>query len=210
MVEVELKSKELTEYVYLTLNKDRNTPLYDDDLEKIKDITLDAIDFLDEPTDVTIFDLVFFKNVKSCLIANMSISENEVNVLNNLDSIQSIQFTNCVFPSGKKIKMKAEYVILDGCKSANMSVFDEMSGITKLRIVNCDNVDLVGLEKLSGITELYLQNLELNDIDSVKVLDKLEYVNLNGTKVKKLTDVLKNPNIKVDHEEMNYIYDEEN
>lgn len=210
MVEVELKSKELTEYVYLTLNKDRSTPLYDDDLEQIKDVTLDSLDFLDEPTDETIYDLVFFKNLKSCLIANMAISESEINVLNRLESVESIQFTNCVFPKGKKIIMKAQYVILDGCIEADLSIFDEMSSIAKLRIVNCEKVNLEGLGNLSGITEIYLQNLELNDIDDVKKLDKLEYINLNGTKVKKITDVLKNHNIKVDHEENNYIYDEEN
>lgn len=208
MVEVELKSKELTEYVYLALNKDRSTPLYDDDLEQIKDVTLDALDFLDEPTDETIFDLVFFKNIKSCLIANMSISESEIDILNKLEAIESIQFTNCIFPKSKKVSMGAEYLIFDNCVEVNLLNFDEMKKVTKLRIVNCDRVSLNGLGNLSKINQLYLQNLDLNDIDEVEKLSNIEYINLNGTKVKKLTDVLKRPNIKVDHEENNYIYDE--
>ena len=60
MVEIELKSKELKEFVYLKLNKDRRLPIYDEDVERIKDVTLNALDFLDEPTDATIFDLIFF------------------------------------------------------------------------------------------------------------------------------------------------------
>ena len=81
--------------------------------------------------------------------------------------------------------------------------------LSKLRVVNCEHVKLDGIESLSEMTELYLQNLEIDNIDNVSGLDKLEYINLNGTRVKKLTDILKNPKIKVDHEEKNYIFDVE-
>ncbi len=209
MVEIELKSKELTEYVYLTLGKDRNTPLYDVDVDRITYLTLDSLDFLGEPSDTTIFDLVFFNGLKSCILANMNISEKEIDVLNKLDSLETIQFTNCIFPKGKKINMHASYVIVDGCIEFDASVFSEMKSITKLRVINCEHVKLSGLESLSEMTRLYLQNLELDNIDNISGLDKLEYINLNGTVVKKLTDVLKNPNIKVEHEEKNYIFDVE-
>ena len=200
MVEIELKSRELTEYVYLTLNKDRNTPIYDEDVEQIKDVTLDALDFLDEPTDATIYDLVFFTNLKTCMIANMAISENEIGILNNLENIESIQFTNCVFPKCKKFNMHATYVIVDGCIEFDASIFSEMKCITKLRIVNCEHVNLAGIEALKEITELYLQNLNLENIDGVENLNKLEYLNLNGTKVKKLTDISKKlNNVRVEH-----------
>ena len=147
MVEIELKSKELTEYIYLTLNKDRSTPLYDDDIDKIKDITLDALDFLDEPTDTTIYDLVFFNNLKTCMIANMNISANEMDVLNKLDSIESIQFTNCVFPKGKKI---------------NMHLICDDAGILRgqsLAVVDRFFYSLVGFLRKSGLHHGFIKNI---------------------------------------------------
>ena len=81
MFEIELKSKELTEYVYITVDKDRAEPLYDSDLEQVEDVTLDAFDFIGEPTDETIYDLVFFKNLKNCMIVNMTISAGEIGFL---------------------------------------------------------------------------------------------------------------------------------
>ena len=105
--------------------------------------------------------------------------------------------------------MHASYVIVDGCVEFDASIFSDMKSITRLRVVNCEHVKLAGLESLSELTELYLQNMELDNIDNISGLDKLEYVNLNGTKVKKLSDLLKNPKIKVDHEEKNYIFDVE-
>ena len=105
--------------------------------------------------------------------------------------------------------MQDSYVIVDGCIEFDASIFNGMKSITKLRVVNCEHVKLDGIESLSEMTELYLQNLEIDNIDNVSGLDKLEYINLNGTRVKKLTDILKNPKIKVDHEEKNYIFDVE-
>ena len=209
MVEVELKSKELTEYVYLTLNKDRSTPLYDDDLEHIKDVTLNAIDFLDEPTDATIYDLIFFKNLKSCMIVNMTISENEIDLLNKMKSIESIQFTKCNLPKGKKLNMNASYVIIDECNDFNVDILSDMSSVNRLRIVDCENINLSGIEKMSSIVDLYMQGLNINDIDFVTNLSSLEYLNLNGTKVKESTKVLDGLNIKVEHKDKNYIYDVE-
>lgn len=209
MFEIELKSKELTEYVYITVDKDRAEPLYDSDLEQVEDVTLDAFDFIGEPTDETIYDLVFFKNLKNCMIVNMTISAGEIEILNKLENLESIQFVNCVFKSDNKYHMKATEVILDKCIEANISLFDEMNTITKLKIVNCDKVNLKGLENLSNVTEIYLQNLILKDIDEVSKLKKLEYINLNGTKVENLTDIVNNPKISVDYEELNYIYDGE-
>lgn len=210
MVEVELKSKDLTEYVYLTLNKDRNTPLYDEDIEQIKDVTLDALDFLDEPTDTTIYDLIFFTNLKTCMIVNMTITENEIDLLNKLESIESIQFTNCSLPKNKKLNMKASYVIIDECNNFNLDILSEMSSITRLRIVNCENINLSGIEKMSSIIDLYMQNLNIEDVNFVTNLHSLEYLNLNGTNIKSSTKFLENLNIRVDHENKNYIYDVEN
>lgn len=41
MLEVELKSRELKEYLYLELDKNRSEPIYDEDLNKITELDLD-------------------------------------------------------------------------------------------------------------------------------------------------------------------------
>ena len=84
MLEIELKSNELKEYVYLELDKNPKEPIYDEDLNKITSLYLDRLDLIEEPTDITIYDLVFFKNLKECTISNMDISNQELEVLNTL------------------------------------------------------------------------------------------------------------------------------
>ena len=210
MVEIELKSKELKEFVYLKLNKDRRLPIYDEDVERIKDVTLNALDFLDEPTDATIFDLIFFKNLKSCTIVNMDISENEIDVLNKQYNIKFIQFTNCVFPGNKKVTLDVEELVLDKCNNLSMNNFSEMNNLDELKIINCENIDLEGIEALESVKKLYLQNIIVDNINTVANLKNLEYVNLNGSEINNIPDEIKNnPKIKVVHEERNFMYDVE-
>lgn len=207
MVEIELKSKDLTEFVYLILNKDRKTPIYDEDVKKIKDVTIDALDLVEEPTDETIYDLIFFTKLESCIIANMVITDNEIELLNKLTSIESIQFYRCVFPKGKKLNMQASTIIIDQCSEFDSNIFDESPNVKCLQIINCKNINLSGIDRLSEITQLFMHNLDLDNIDVVENLKKLEYLNLNGSKIKKISNVLNNPNVKIEHEEFYYIYD---
>ena len=209
MIEIELTSNELREDVYLKLNKDRNTPIYDEDLNRIKSVNLNGLDLLDEPTDVTIYDLVFFKNLESCVIINKEISDKELEVLNNLTSLRSLQITNCMLPKNKQITLDLNYMTVDKCSDVDIHMFSGMKQLQQLRIINCNNVTLDGISNLENLTDLYLQNLNIDNIDEITRLKKLEYLNLNGTKVKNLTDFKHNKRLKVVHEEANFLYDEE-
>ena len=209
MVEIELKSNEIKEDIYLKLNKDRNTPIYDTDLDKIEHLNLNSLDFLDEPTDISLYDLVFFKNLKSCCIIDKVISENETELLSKLKSIETIQFTRCVFPDNMDVNLCVEYLILDKCPNIKIARFKGIKTLKQLRIVNCDNIDIDGISSLENVTGLYLQSLYLDNIDEIENMNKLQYLNLNGTKIKKeITKIGNNDRLKIVHEEMNFMYDE--
>ena len=102
MLEIELKSNELKEYVYLELDKNPKEPIYDEDLNEITSLYLNKLDLIGEPTDTTIYDLIFFKNLKECTISNMNISDQELEVLNKLSKLESLQLNDCNFSNKTK------------------------------------------------------------------------------------------------------------
>ena len=163
MIEVELKSKELKEYVYLELEKNRKDPLYDEDLDRIEDLTLNALDFLDEPTDITLFDLVFFNNLKSCTIINKTISIQELNVLSSVKSLEILQLVRCELPKDAYLTSNINYLIIEKCTSVNMETFSRLKSLETIRAINCINFNLSGLSKCEKVTKVYLQNLNLNE-----------------------------------------------
>lgn len=206
MVEIELKSNELKEYLYLKLNKNRNTPLYDNDINAVEYLTMNGLDFLDEPTDITLFDLVFFNNLRECSILNKEISSKELDILKNLKKLNYLQLSNCKLP--ENIDLGVEQLIIDGCSGFSFENYKQKEKIKELRIINCEDIDMKGAAQLKNLTKLYLQNLNLKDIDEVKEIDHLQYLNLNGTKVEKLCSFDKNSKLRIDHESKNYLYDE--
>ncbi len=207
MYEVELKSNDLKEYVYLKLEKDRKQPIYDTDLNKITEVYLNALDFLGDKTDITIYDLVFFKNLKVCYLKNLMISDKEVDIINNLKKLECLQLTNCEFTGEKMLNMNIDFLALDKCDNVNISIYTELENLKSLQLLNCINVNIEDISKLENLEELYLNNLNMDDINEVCKLKKLKYLNLNGSNIKKLDKIKAMTNLEINYEEKNCIYD---
>ena len=134
MLEVELKSNELKEYVYLELNKNKKDPIYDDDLNEITSLYLNKLDLIGEPTDITIYDLIFFKNLKECTISNMNISDQELGVLNRLSNLESLQLNDCNFSTKIKVELNIKNLIINKCENVNMSLYEDVNTLKRLQI----------------------------------------------------------------------------
>ena len=208
MLEVELKSKELKEFIYLELGKDRNEPIYIEELEQITELQLDKLDIVGEPTDANIYDLVFFRNLKVCYLSNMNISDKELDMLNSVQSLQFLQLDNCSFTNNKKMELNLLGLVINECNTVKMKLYEDIKTLEKLHIVNCKNVDITGISKLSNLSKLYLQNLKLPDIDEVQQLKNLVYLNLNGSEIADLTKIQGNKKILIEYEEINGLYDQ--
>ena len=126
MLEVELKSNELKEYVYLELNKNKKDPIYDEDLNEITSLYLNKLDLIGEPTDITIYDLIFFKNLKECTISNMNISDQELGVLNRLSNLESLQLNDCNFSNKIKVELNIKNLIINKRDSLKIRVSEVM------------------------------------------------------------------------------------
>lgn len=209
MLEIELKSRELKEYIYLELNKNKAEPIYDNDLEEITELQLNSLDFIGEPTDETIYDLVFFTNLKVCNLVNMNISDQELDILNRLKKLQFLQLDNCTFSNNKKLQLNLSDLVITDCSNVKLSIYSDINTLENLRIVNCENVDIKGISKLSNLSKLFLQNLTLQEINEIQEIKSLEYLNLNGSDIKELDKISRLPGLEIEHNDINALYDEE-
>ena len=209
MLEIELKSDELKEFIYLELGKKSNDPIYDEDLSKITEITLNGLDLIGDPTDISIYDLIFFKNLTTLYISDKDISDKELDIINKLSNLRFLQLDNCVFSDNKKMNLELSGLVINNCPKVKINIYSDIKTLETLHIVNCDNVDISGIATLSNLEKLFLQNLTLEEINEVQELKKLEYLSLNGSKIKDLEKIYKIPNLKIDNEEIFGIYDEE-
>lgn len=207
MLEIELKSKELKEYIYLELDKNRKDPIYDEDLEKISSIHLNKLDIVGDPTDETIYDLIFFPNLSECTISNMKISDQELEVLNKLQKLEFLQLNNCAFSGNKKVELNINGIAINKCNNVNLAIYDNIKTLQTLQIVNCNNINLKGISKFPKLSEIFLQNIEMDEIDELQNIKNLRYLNLNGSKIKNLDKINKLQNLTIEHEDINALYD---
>lgn len=209
MIEIELKSDELKEFICLKLGKKSNNAIYDEDLLKITEISLNGLDLIGNPTDISIYDLIFFKNLTTLYISNKQISDRELDIINKLSNLRFLQLNNCVFSDNKKMEVALSGLVINNCQKVKINIYSDIKTLETLHIINCDNVDISGISSLSNLVKLFLQNLILEEINEVQDLKRLEYLNLNGSRIKDLEKIYKMPNLQIDNEEIYGIYDEE-
>ena len=77
----------------------------------------------------------------------MKISKNEVNILNNINGLNSLQLNNCVIEEDIHIVLPIELLVIEECSNVKISTYTKMNELEKLCIINCNNVDIKGISK---------------------------------------------------------------
>ena len=210
MLEVELKSEELKEYIYLELKKNRTDPIYDTDLKKITELDLDKCDLIDEQTDITLEDIVFFSNLKKCYISNFVIDDKNIKLLNTQKSLEYLQIDDCIFKNNEKLALNVNHLAIINSENVDLSKYIDGTNLEKLHIVNCSNTNINGISQFKKLSRVYLQNLNLNNINEMNKMENLAYVNLNGSVIADDSFEKENKDFIIEHEKINAIYDSEN
>lgn len=209
MLEIELKSRELKEYLYMELKKNKKEPLYDAELNSITELDLDRLDLLDEQTDITLEDIVFFNNLKRCYLGNFIFNDQNIKLLNSKKSLEFLQINDCVFKNTQDLQLGVKHLVIVDSENVNLSKYNDFNELEKLHIVNCANTTIEGISKFKNLSKVYLQNLNLDNINEMSKMQNLAYVNLNGSTLKDNSFEKQNTACIVEHEEINAIYDAE-
>ena len=210
MLEIELKSEDLKEYLYLELKKSRNSPLYDEELNKVTELDLDRYDLIDEQTDITLEDLVFFNNLKKCYLGNFVLDDRNVKLLSTQSKLEFLQLNDCVFKNSENLSLGVKHLVIVDSENFDIAKYNDLDKLEKLHIVNCVNTSINGISKFKNLSKVYLQNLNLDNINEMSEIEKLAYVNLNGSTIKDSSFENKNTEFIIEHEQINAIYDSEN
>lgn len=210
MLEIELKSHDLKEFLYLKLGKNKEEALFDEDLNGIDELDLNKLDIIGEETDVTIEDIVFFNNLKNLYLSNFVLDDKCVSLINSRANLEFLQINNCIFQNNENLKVNAKHIAIIDSENIKLSKIEDTDNLEKLHIVNCACVDLTGISQLTNLKKVYLQNMDLNDLSEVVKIKGLVYLNLNGSQVEDGSFNENNYDFVIEHEEVNALYDSEN
>ena len=190
---VEIKSLELKTNLQGILSK-RIEEITKEDLKQIQIIKLDYFE------DFLIDDLSLFSNLKKCILKNYRLCQKDIEILENLSKLETLELINCHF--NDKCKLDLRKLKLSFCENIAIGEVFRQSNINEIYLDNCNKIMLINLDKINKLNQITLNEMNITRkmaIDLNNSLIKNIYFNncnVNLLAKKKLRSLAKNKCIK--------------
>lgn len=171
----------LDKQIKITFGKDFDQ-MSEEEKREITEITLSYKDFKGDLTGVSITELLKFPNLKKCLISGFELTDDDLEVFNDLEKLRGIQFSGCSFLEVTNALRNIEIVVIDGCAEIPKKLLQGNETLRYFRAVNQSYFDVASLSGCNNLIEAYLQRSTLANILELRKLKNLKLVNLNGSK----------------------------
>lgn len=186
---IKVKNKELEILIQVMLKKNiKKIELAN--LDRIEDITLNALDVQGNIISYELTDLKLFRNLKRCMIRNYKLTQENLSELNNIgksNSISELIIHNCEFEKGINLEIKTQTIKFIACKDINIENLISKSEIDNVYILHCINYNIGKINNINiylcdvnvtGTTCEQLlkgnvKNIVLNNCDYVDVSEKI-------------------------------------
>lgn len=176
------KSEVIKEYVYNEINKDINK-IVEQDLDSITQFKLSYKDYKGNRNKYYFEDLEYFKKLKVCNFEGFPITEEIIDILNKLESLEMIIFSHCKFETDSQISSKLNKIILTYSKINNLRNFKNCKKLNKIEIIECGEINIKELIFFSELKELHIYNSKVKNSTMINSLEKLEELKLDGSLV---------------------------
>jgi len=204
MEKIEIKNNRLRTYLEYELDKKQGEPIYKEELESITQVSLIANSFIEGKYCEELSDLLYFKNLKNCMIKDYLIRDQDINIINKLEKLDILHFDNCKFENkAERICLDVNKLILSFCKNIDIRLFNLENYIKYLRITSGKEININEIENYAKLTDLYLQSITINDFINITKLKDLQYLNLNGSNIIKNMKYIDKINAKVEYKKEN-------
>lgn len=223
-MEIDIKNKQLLRNIKLRMVVENKTTL-----EEIDELSLVNRNFLNQDLKIDLLEIYKLKNLKKLSIKFFTINDEIVKSLNKLENVEILEMYMCKFETAEKLNGNIKNIYFFNAENLNFDILEtknveiiriENSGlvdlykivkfeeIERLEIVKCPVISIPKLNLLKSLKELYLQEIDLQFNLEIGELKKLEFISLNGSKVKDKKEYIEkiktqNNNIKVEFKSNN-------
>ncbi|MBQ8300237.1 MAG: hypothetical protein IJX99_10410 [Clostridia bacterium] len=208
-----IKSQDFKKEISKILNK-KLTEISDEDLESVEKISINKENIFGGINDYQISDLKFLKGLKQCSISGFEITDQDIDIINELPELEFLEFDFCGFKlvSNSVNNPKLEDLYLDNCVDFKIS-YVKSSNLKSLSIVgfkeDMDSLNLAGLMIMRSLEEIEIHNYKIeNIINVISSAPNVKSINLDGSIVseKDLLEEIKINGIKVSNESFFHLH----
>ena len=178
-----LVSKSLENYL---LNKLNVKKIENTELEKIEEITLNAMDENGNHHDYDFKDFKKITNLKYLSLQNFIINNYETNEINRCKNLKGVQFSNCTIKSKSRLQNNIKVISFNNCKSFKIYYISLLKNLQILKLINQKMVNIFYITNLKNLEKIYFENTCILNFRKLKELKKLLYIRLTKCKWNKL------------------------
>lgn len=205
-ISMDINSRDIKRYVYLKLGKREEDEITEEDLNKITFLNLNYTNFKGEINEYDFNDLKYFKNLKELTLNGFEISDEMIENINSISSLEILVINHCSFSTNKELINNIKTLVLTYTKINDLKNFQMCGTLESVKLISCEDVDIKRLSPLNKLKEISIHNSNILNVTELKNFDVLEILNIDGSKVDSddLESILNN-DIKFSHEDEFYL-----
>ena len=198
-------NKYLVKDIYTKLLKFSGEPLSREELESIKEFSVNNFTYSGELKGINLEELKVMPNIEKLTLQRFQISDEELKALENLESLKDLFFSGCSFNAKEFYEFpNLSSIEFNTCKYRQ---FPKIK-LPKIVYINCaeDGLVLRDLTNLQNVEYITMKNIKkIMDFNLTSQMQNLKKLNIDGSDVddkKTLKDLSKK--IQVSHESNSY------
>ena len=181
---LEIKTKDIREYVFRVLQKNSSEELTCEELSKITFLNLNQMNFKREWNEYDFSDMAYFTNLESCTLNGFVVDEKMIVNLNQLPHLKGLVFNHCQFSTNHMITSPLDRLVLNWTSINDMNNFKESCGLKRLKIIHAKEVvDAMIFKPFEVIEELDICDSEIQNVSALDELKTLHSLCLDGSKL---------------------------
>lgn len=190
-----IENEILRKYIKQKCNKYDEQDLSQSDIEKIKDISINRINFSNQVLNIDLSELEKFPNLEILSLQNFEINEIIVKHLQKCKNLKILHLEMCNFKHINIFKIEnLKKLIIKYCKVENWEIIYFPESVV---IEAKEKIDLKDFNNIDKIINLSLNNLTIYNFTRILDFENLKYLNIDGssTDLNNIQSIIKN-NIK--------------
>lgn len=175
-----INSENIKAYVMYTLALNDASEITLDNLEKIKEININRLNYNLKEAKFDPVDLSYLKGLEHCSFSGFLINDEIKEKLEKLNKLNYLEFDHCKISGNKIINNKLVKLYLNCSDFKLLKMFNNLSELRKLIIkgIIVDSKELCGL---NGLEELQLLNCEVKNSGFLTELKGLRKIKIIGS-----------------------------
>jgi len=196
-----IENEELKFKIYNTLNKDYEEEIEEEELKKVKSLSInknnqDSEDFVYEEKDFQ-----FFKYVECLTLNSFEITDKFVRQIGLMKNLHSLTLNYCKFLTKTEINNSLKRLIITYSDNFDLTLFSNILSLEMLQLIEA-KIDISTLKKCEKLQDIYLYECEIKNFEMLVKLENLREVCLDGSNIlDNVYEILKKKNMKIHYKE---------